>query len=246
MLHCRASKTTQIDTLCHTMQQAINPTAQGDGHLGTGLQRSTKQASEACEIAVGDTHIQAPHLQASHSHSHAEHALDSNAPPHAAAAAGGQVRGGEGHAEGRGVGNGDDVGGVGNGGAGAAGGALEGVPQFYFEKEFRLDDVGTFELTGASTEDAQAALDLHQLLSEHLDRVDHLLMREIQVFSPSLHPPPFPLSLPPSLPPSCAPSRSPFLTFSPPSSLPSLTFSLSLSLSRSFSLARFLSYSLVL
>jgi hypothetical protein len=46
---------------------------------------------------------------------------------------------------------GGSVGGVTGGGAGAGGGGLHAVPALYFESEFRLDNLATFERTGAAT-----------------------------------------------------------------------------------------------
>lgn len=79
------------------------------------------------------------------------------------------------------------AGGQGNGVAGA-GFNLDAVPAFYFERDFRLDDLHTFERTGAATEDAVAARNLQESLSEHLDAVEHVLMREIQARSQASHP----------------------------------------------------------
>jgi hypothetical protein len=66
---------------------------------------------------------------------------------------------------------------------GAVGAGLAAVPAFYFEGTFRLGDLATFERTGAATEDAEAARLLQEHLSEHLDTVEHVLMREIQARS---------------------------------------------------------------
>ena len=66
-------------------------------------------------------------------------------------------------------------------------GDLETVPGFYFEKDFRLDDLATFEQTGASSDDPATARALQETLSEHLGAVEHVLLREIQARSQAFY-----------------------------------------------------------
>ena len=148
--------------------QAINPTAQGDGSL-RNHHPSTPTTPLARPHVAGGPDVTAPIT------------VPITVPVTASQSNGVEPPGFEGPG-----GNGGLVpnGGWGEGGAGGEVGAgLAAVPAFYFEGTFRLGDLATFERTGAATEDAEAARLLQEHLSEHLDTVEHVLMREIQARS---------------------------------------------------------------
>ena len=93
-------------------------------------------------------------------------------------------------ADGVGRDSGEAAGGAGFPGVGAGTvtrGDLETVPGLYFEKDFRLDDLATFEQTGASSDDPATARALQETLSEHLGAVEHVLLREIQARSQAFY-----------------------------------------------------------